>query len=329
MKTKTKSKLPLRFGTEITGIIREYQECQRKPEPTQRTYDKTRSRATQISRALNPSFGVSPIYVHTDTHCVELESPVFTNFPAALKFYRKVWRVFRKHGLTPHNPQTVCGGGHLHFDVDTLDQIRNILRHVAHNPWLPWVFTQPDDTDSCNNVCSSSTLQSYGQGSWRNIDAQDDEHHLMFKILYQCPEQKFRWRELVDYYGNLKKIKDPTSRAFDYIMGLKSLAATPRCNFTDIIQSGWIEFRCVEAPKNAREFEDQLEFFWRFVQHFADKPAPPVKYIPLAKLQRYGKKRAIREFNSLLRRLGLDPQRYAKYVKRNLLPRWEYGRQRC
>lgn len=58
----------------------------------------------------------------------------------------------KKYKMKPHHPRVVCGGGHIHVGGLNMDQRMHVFHHVANRPWLPWIFSQPDEEESCDNI---------------------------------------------------------------------------------------------------------------------------------------------------------------------------------
>lgn len=242
--------------------------------------------------------------VGTDNHCIELASPVFKTTGEALRFYRRAWHELKKHKATPKHWQTVCGGNHLHYGLNNQKKIAHVLRHVARCYFLPWVFTQPDDTDSCDNVISSPALrrtETYG---------------------FAAPIGK-------DHFRSLYLFKDPLPFPVGGVWclwGAKEYAATINRPGTGKILT--LEYRCVEAPKNESEFLLQLNFFNRFTRWALKTESPIYRWQDQTPLRKISQKQAVADFKALLRKLQLPYAPYAKFVNRNLRTRWTMGRTR-
>lgn len=296
--------LPHSFGFELSALAPKYSE-NGFGGLTDACIKRTDRLVSQLRAYLDEVDEYRGTKVARDGHCLEAPSPVFQNFNDAVKFYRYVWAFLTRKGATPHHWKTVCGGGHLHFGVNNLNQIRNLMRNVATHYFLGWVFTQPDDTDSANCALADIDLRRMQVeencplvGNNNNVDA------------YNAYAGVGPWR--------------PTPDEFKYLHGAKALA----CTGTKQGDTHTVEFRCVEAPKNEDEFADQVEFFARYLAEFKNDTPAPLRFITDEALNAIPQEQAIEDFNRLCRTLNLDPKRYEKYVNRNLKPRWELDRVR-
>lgn len=301
------TKLPATVGFELTALSSKYNEIQPWSWSSTWTTDSVtdmehRRIAGTVVRKLRKTYKRWAPGSGLDGHCIEIASPVFKSVAGATQFYREAWTHLRSHGCTPKNEQTVCGGNHLHFGLNDPTKIAHVLRHVARAYYLPWVFTEPDDTDSCDNVISSQSLErAPNWGACR-------EGENLFRTIYltegtpDIPHRVYEWS----------------------CHGSKEHAAT--INFPGDVST--LEFRCVEAPKDEEEFLLQLEFFSRFTKWALEKKSPPVVAIGIKNLRKIPRRKALADFKAMLRKLRLPYAPYAKFVNRNLTPRFTGGRKR-
>jgi hypothetical protein len=199
---------------------------------------------------------------HIDMHCLEVPSPILNTYQQAKNFFQITRRAMLKNGLKPHHPDVVCGGGHIHVGVMDPVLKQHVYNDICRRPWLPWIFSQPDEEWSCNNRRNDGELAC----AW-----------------------------LKDY---------------------------------SVCLTGYntIEFRFFEAALNWREQWDHIDFVLRYMRYM--KTTLPIIYPPLQSFRNLTQQDCITAFRKLLGALGLPYNRYEKYVKRNLLPRWELGRRR-
>jgi len=285
-------------GMEMTGIIPEYKEriSRYGQGPTNATVHLTRAYSTLISTVLSKEYPNSfEVGTHLDGHCLEFPSPVFSTTEQMDKFYLLLKKQFKKYKITAQHPATVCGGNHIHFGIKDNVLLKKIFRDFITHYYVPWVFTQPDDTDSCDNL----------------ITKHPEEDTSIFA-------DNFTNAMVPIFYTN----KMPTWGHLDGIKGYAISTNKPKNIRT-------IEFRCVEAPLNLSELHDQLDFFIAYVNYVAKRPMPsPIVGMTIEELNAITPKEAKDKFNALLLKLKLSPKRYAKYVRRNLYPRWKMKRQR-
>lgn len=297
------------FGFEMTGIITGYEEELDKTwgtgmNPTVKTFDRTVELSRKVGGELRAagykSFELGRAYV--DGHCIELPSPVFASSGDALRFYRIAKSIFRKHKITPQNPLTVCGGNHLHFSMRSEGHTSRVVRDLVSRYFLPWVFTQPDDTDSCDNIIANKAMLRMQK----------------FEDLGFLP-----CREIYD------------AKAYSYLTGATKAYYLfhPKESLVSVSERGVdsaqvVEFRGVEAPRNECEFADQFNFFNAYVRWAERREPKKFRFMSRAEFNRITPKQAVKEFRKLCRKIGIDPRRYDKYIRRNLLPRWELRRKR-
>ncbi len=310
--------LPFTMGFEMTGIAPLYDETDS---------DTTTAETDTITEALSRLVAAKLVakypksfkagYAYCDGHCLEFPSPVFKTTKAADDFYKFVKKQFDAFGVTPQNKLTVCGGNHIHFGIRNKRKIKNILRNFATHYYVPWVFTQPDDTDSCNNTLGDSEMFDLQEECKHPTDGADRLEYLT----RNC----YNWTRAM--YILLTQSKFPNDY-FRHLYNDKDRALTlnkPTAKVTTL------EFRCVEAPRDYSEWVDQRDFFIAYMKYAMNLPTqPPITFISPDALNEIKAATAVKGFNALCVTLKLDPKRYAKYVRRNLYPRWdkELGRVR-
>lgn len=91
-----------------------------------------------------------------DGHCIEVASPKLYSWSETERWAKAVRKVFKQHDCHPKHPETVCGGCHVHVGSIKVDDKIKLLSDVIMRPYLPWVFGEPDDTNSMNNLCHRS-----------------------------------------------------------------------------------------------------------------------------------------------------------------------------
>jgi len=316
-----KNKLPFTLGYELTAVYRHYRHdkyvvCGKKRVNTGHCNHKTTQKNKKVSGLL-VSFLRKKGYkmphsflnwrqkrtkkVYVDGHCIEIPSPVFKTVEDAIKFYDICWSFLKKRDFQPKHNLTVCGGNHLHFGITDVSWIRAIFRDLISRHYITWVFTEPDDTDSCDNFNNNLMwfIERHCFGAIQEEQNQNNIINLLFT------------NKNID----ITKIDDNKEQ-----------------NICINNKGKTLEFRCVEAPRNRQEFLEQLEFFVAYVlwikERMKEKQFYAPKLLSRREIQRLNPQTAIKRFNQLLDKLGLDKEKYSKYIKRNLLPRWELDRER-
>ncbi len=333
------------IGFEATGLAPGYTEEKKaltgEWDPTEDTADKTEKLSAVVALDLKATgFDLdSESGDFTDCHCMEFPSPAFGSFPEALKFFRAVRSAFKTYSITPQNPITVCGGGHLHFSIPDPAALRRVMRQVANSYFLPWVFTQPDDTDSCENLCSDEELLHVHKfatkqpGEFARLSPDQNCHH---NLEHQAKPLTAGMRSVgavdLSYYQFLVTDTCPASLAHITSSNPKQCLATTR--HYDGGDDGTtapigIEFRCVESPLDESEFLDQFDFFHALVRWAeVNGSDAPMRLMSMRQLNSITPRQAIRDFKALCKTIGVDAARYRKYINRNLRTRWQLGRSR-
>ena len=305
------NKLPFKVGYELSALPGDYVEthygyCPQTQLDSQAVAAELHKKYPHL-KLKKRGFRIYLPKTYVDGHCIELPSPVCSTLEQVLDFYRDAWKVLHKKKYTPQNPKTVCGGNHLHFDMPDLSLMRAVARDLVNRYYIPWVFTQPDDTDSCSNIIFDNCFYERGMNNWIKCSPSAATHYPGYFFIYHllCAETD---------------------------IPLKYRQSNKEYSFANNCGGKTFEFRCVEAPRNEQEFLDQLEFFITYVlwikKNMHKTKAVMPSYIDRKKKMKIKAKDAANMFYKLLGDMGLDRKRYSKYVKRNLFPRWELGRER-
>lgn len=345
------------LGFEMSGLDKNYREVRGLPCST--VAKRTDRASWEIGKALRKKYGrhFAPgnesllklsagkkledddMDVFTDVHCAEWPSPVFTRWESARKFYQTTFRLMKKHGLKPQDPATVCGGNHLHFGFaeHEKDLVIKFYNYVQNLYFLPWVFTQPDDTDSCNNTAA---LNQYGaitdDTSCTEVITYRDvyifaeglvtatENKIEPVAFFKAVERKFDYR-FATWAACLFGKTTP-----DINLGLLPNTKYMLATVNKVRRGFTLEYRCVEAPNDSREFADQVYFFNKLTSALPRLAEKFPRKCPksFADHQKISSASAREDFYELCRKIGVSYPRYEKYVQRNLLPRWELGRNR-
>lgn len=311
-KNGLKNNLPFTVGFELTAVHKAF---------TQKDYEELRSKNDKRLKKDGSKLEekLSKKYRHVlkakagypgklaDGHCLEIPSPVCKTVNKVVEFYRDVWNIIKPWGYQPQHSHTVCGGNHWHFGIKDIRTIRALARDLFNRYYIPWVFTQPDDTDSCNNLISHPNVT--------NVTG----------IFFPTNDVKFIYRGCDNFILYLL--------LSDKRIPIKIRISNKEHCFSVGNQAQTFEFRCAEAPKDESELLDQLEFFVKYVA-FVKKQMKkglikmPTSFMTNEQFQAITPHEAAGQFYHLLGQLGLSIERYEKYVKRNLYPRWELERER-
>jgi len=324
-----KDKFPFAVGVELTGIRKEYSptsDISSVADNNSLTDAASRLVSAAMAKRYPDHYRISN---YRDVHCVEFPSPIFKTLGEMKQFYDFTMAQFAKYYIAPHHPEIVCGGNHLHFELDDLEWIKKVLRDSVSRPWLPWVFTQPDDTTSCSNYDDAHLGKKIRRVSRFIKDSVNPEPPYTY-----CSPTSFGFHYMLtndNPYSSFKQWGGATASkdfafSFDHLPSSKAFRSK---KFKDEM-AFVLEIRCVEAPLNWSEMMDQLDFFIRYVNWVKARPMPKgrTRLWKKKELQSIRRCDCVKEFYALLHQLGLDSKRYEKYVRRNLYTRWNLKRKR-
>lgn len=320
-----KQKFPFAVGIELTGIRKDFSVAVDDEDNDALTEAASKLVSAKMAKRYPKYYSIGN---YRDIHCIEFPSPTFSTLGEMKRFYDFTMAQFAHYHIAPHHPEVVCGGNHIHFELNDLEWIRKILRDSVRRPWIPWIFTQADDTDSCGNYDDEDLgvrmrkAKRYEKTKAANPDAD----------VYTAPYNYGFYHMLAtnkpfppDAWHGITSSKD-YAFSFDQYPSARSRRFKRHSQETALV----LEIRCVEAPLNFDEMKDQLDFFIRYVHYVKARPMPKgrLHLWKKAELQEIRRKDCVKEFYALLHQLGLDPKRYEKYVRRNLYTRWTMKRKR-
>lgn len=273
--------------------------------------------------------GINPWSIHVDDHCVEIPTRKATEWAKISHDIQGIRRVLNKNGYYPKHPLVVCGGAHVHVEIKDVRLKLWMVRDLIGRPYLPWVFGEPDDTESMvglngcweemdrelmrrietNCYGGSCIYNSYNSYNFHNkvLEILDNEHpeEVILPAIY--PSEPLNARRLHRNISNK-----------DYMVVLSDL--------------GTIEFRFFEMAPNWAEQVLQLKWLWHYLEwayaSFVAGKRYPVRLLTSAQLQSITPSQAWDCFSDHCRTIGINPSEYAVFRKRNLLPRWQLGRER-
>lgn len=223
----------------------------------------------------------------------------------------------------------MCGGNHWHVSFPKVylkEYLFALYRDATMRYFLPWVFTEPDDTDSASNfylteLCAHPEVINESE------------------VINECGEFRDHYNLLTAGFANGKWHRGQflvskenhvcfnTYETKDETAPIKS-PSWDRDGSPEYYNAGF-EFRGFDSSQS-KWILDQQDFVVAYVKwvtgRVANNDYTKVKFMSQKQLQQIGPFAAIAAFNDLLDNIGLDSKRYAKYVQRNLLPRWEDGR---
>lgn len=139
----TPAALPYRTGVEWTAIVTDYVPDENCEQNTHRLVQFCNEKTVE---AIESNFTGGCL--HTDGHCIEWSSPPYDTWRELQDDYDKFYRIMRQNCYAPRHPLTICGGGHIHVNVPHSNVITRLQHFIYSYPVLPWIFLQPEDTES-------------------------------------------------------------------------------------------------------------------------------------------------------------------------------------
>lgn len=252
---------------------------------------------------------------YNDCGAIEIPSPIFKTVDEIKKFYTYLnKKIVSKYGLLSHRKDTTGGGGHIHVGIP-LHLINNskklshflfsLYRDMANRPYLNWIFNDWWDNNTANSLLSLHTTR------------------ISFLLREGISSYSILWAILNAIYNDNYYDK-PTSvlREFSNMDGDYAICVN------DSHDKPTIEFRIFDSKRNWQEVIDHVEFADKYISYIARQSKKRIRVVSEIKhknaLKRYPKNKAVKEFNKLLRLIGLEPKRYKKYLS-NLNNRYKYG----
>jgi hypothetical protein len=303
------NKFPWTIGIEMTGISEDYTNVD----------DHFVSWAKVIDKYLKLK-EVSYDQCINDIHCVEVTSKVLNSKEEYRIFSQSVREAFERYHIKPKHPTVVDGGNHIHVGVTNPSLAAFIYRDITNHPFLPWVFSEPDEIESCDNLIKETTRIK----KWSKVLAQEKPKELIDIASIYIGKDEYSVHQSLVMHSPLS-MNLVSDRNFNYFDSKSQLISRNPHYQT-------VEFRFFEAPYDWSEQEDQIDFLlaymhWVCYRYQHDEKVTP-NILTRKQLQKIKQSTAINAFKLLLKNIGLEYSRYEKYVQRNLKPRWENGRDR-
>jgi hypothetical protein len=250
---------------------------------------------------------------HTDPGVVEIPSPPHTDLKDAKRFFERLgkataferlvprWITVYKNGDEFHSG---TGGGHVHVELpknraEKTQLLQQLIFIMVKRPWLNWVFNEWGDTLNANWMYENGLVSSFidNRGRFRASSCNDP------------------------FYRTSEMLCDN-----DYALRINNEYQT-------------VEFRIFDAPRSWQQVKDHVDFALALVK-WAQKRGKNFERaktnFPTRQVGFYGRVAADfskhyktvedvrRPFKKLIKQLGLDWKRYAKYLK-NYSDRLKYG----
>ncbi len=305
--------LPFVMGTELTGIHASYDEAtsvatHRNLDFDWFEFESRREASLKNVRNDLRLAGLKIHGIHYDDHCLEISSKKISDFASLKNFCIKTRKIMQNNLFFPKNPTTVCGGAHVHVGIKDMKIKYEIARDLVMRPYLPWVFGEPDEAGAMDVL----------------INKKEEFEDYAIRVASNQP-----------CYGSY------SARFLSALM----LPFNPETNYNDLSDSigketmfrlsegyNTLEIRFMEMTETWEEHELQLNFIshyidWMLMRILTNRTTH-IKLITNREMQKIEPKVCADLFNELCYDIGLNPDDYAPFIKRNLYPRWQDGRKR-
>jgi hypothetical protein len=251
---------------------------------------------------LRDNFKEKPARIYNDSGLIEICSPVHKTSKDLYSWFDDIDETCKNYKMMPHHRKKGSGGLHMNISYNKdLDKWRetyiNFFIMIANYPEINWILNEPSDNRTANSLQRCGTFV-----------------RAMYHIHAMEKKEEYNIEKVWKFFEGT---------------GGKSYAISGKDAYH-------FELRCFEMPRTKQEMQDFLDFADRLLK-FCHKIATEDIIIPLLNhpisifdgsiIYDEKEKTAVKDFNRLLKTIGLDPDRYRKYVKRNFKVRRDhYGK---
>lgn len=272
----------------------------REVDPLRKVVDKMNKRIQDIKRSTGM---YSESRAYADNGCIEVCSPVHRNWKSIVDWYR--WMIAQLgSSVTVTNRKKGSGGAHINSAIPHKHGEKfmyNLLVDLGNRPYINWIFNDPSDNHTANCIWDSKDMQRI---------------HKYVEDKYTSDKEKDPWTNNDKEF--LRKLKELIvmfdSRGF-------AIRVKSELHF---------EFRCVDAIRSERDLFDTILFFSEYMRDIYTRTVAGEKFESVGgstdELHRFANNTR-REFNQLLRKIGLSPGDYRRFLDRNFETRRKvYGK---
>lgn len=234
---------------------------------------------------------------YADNGVVEVCSPVHRDWRSMRDWYR--WMLHQLgSSVTVTNKKKGSGGGHINCAIPKRMKEKfmyNLLVDIGNRPYLNWIFNDPSDNHTANCMWDSKDMQ---------------------RIYDHVSKNKEKWESNDQEFLRVLSELITLTNSRGYAIRVKS--------------EYHFEFRCFDAIRNERDLEDVVVFVSEYMRsiysmtvagHMFDTVGGTTDDLPNFAAT------ARADFNGLLRRIGLEPENYRRFVDRNFeVRRKVYGK---
>jgi hypothetical protein len=262
------------------------------------TLDKIVTRILTRINEVKRATGLYPeARVYADNGVVEVCSPVHRDWKSMREWYR--WMVNELgSSVTVINKKKGSGGGHINCAMPKKLKEKfmyNLLVDIGNRPYLNWIFNDPSDNHTANCMWDSKDMQ---------------------RIYEHVHKNKEKW--------------DADDSDFISTLG-ELITLTNSRGFAIRVKSEYhFEFRCFDAIRNERDLEDIVIFVSEYMRSIYSMTVAGNMFDSIGgttdDLPNFAAT-ARTDFNRLLRKIGLDPENYRRFIDRNFeVRRKVYGK---
>ena len=280
-----------------------------------------------------------------DCEVIEISSAADTRSPKKLlSWCEKLFTFYKKYGLTATHPNHVDGGAHLHVGGMSHGLKAAIIRDLLMRPYLTWIFTDPDDTESTDNInhkihrnypllSELSTKEGWGKlhsdlEDWKKLPKIKDMWSGFLTSRPKAHELSVRENHMPVaeflFHGELWK------KSYRFSRG--RVPAGDKYSMYRLSEHDTLEFRFFQATHDIEVQKSYVDFIQKYILwiegRLKKRNVTKVVLESEIQLQERTAGDSVAEFKKLLKSLRLPYSRYSKLVRNNLYPRWRMGRER-
>jgi hypothetical protein len=251
--------------------------------------------------------GVPCHHIHLDDLALEIGTPALGTMDAARRYYHLLLESLAVYPLVTHREDCTSGGGHIHVAIPKnilkspsflLLFLTNLFRDTTNRPYLNWIFNEWATKES------SKSLVWLKKQMYRHSLFENETDRKMLEVIFGNPKIKgLKTYDILKLFACNK-------------------GYSVRVEPAETGKPATIEFRYFDAKKSFLEIELHLKFVDAYMKYISELTVNGTivssKVKTAAHLAAFARKdRAVSEFQTLLRKLGLNYADYRDFVETN------------
>jgi hypothetical protein len=264
--------------------------------------------------------------VHTDDGAVETPTPPLFSWKQVERWWTKALRLTQQVNLVPWKPRDMSGGAHHHMSLFKVrDQniipafAWNLIALVYEHPELNWIFNDPYDKKTANwvglrfNAHKIDPREGAQAAAIRAALRNSIPYPRVTRDMFEAAKPD-EWLDGKDY-----------AIRFDIFKGARTDDFLPAYDT--------VEFRFYDMPRCVKDLKLQVDFSQALFDHVRSVSRRLDSHIrarlTYEKFRQLSKDTSaiVKNFETLVESIGLDPYAYRKFYSRNLYPRLRLGKE--